>query len=96
MLLKGSGHLEADFTVFNVDPRRDLFSQAALLYQLVIFLPEVEQETELTLTQVMILGRVGTFFPLELNRLIWKRSSRKLCFVKQQWTRDMDIPLYGC
>jgi hypothetical protein len=88
--LKGSGHLEADFTVFNVDPRRDLFSQAALLYQLVIFLPE------LTLTQVMILGRVGTFFPLELNRLIWKRSSRKLCFVKQQWTRDMDIPLYGC
>jgi hypothetical protein len=90
MLLKGSGHLEADFTVFNVDPRRDLFSQAALLYQLVIFLPE------LTLTQVMILGRVGTFFPLELNRLIWKRSSRKLCFVKQQWTRDMDIPLYGC
>jgi hypothetical protein len=40
--LKGSGHLEADFTVFNVDPRRDLFSQAALLYQLVIFLPEVE------------------------------------------------------
>jgi hypothetical protein len=82
--------LEADFTVFNVDPRRDLFSQAALLYQLVIFLPE------LTLTQVMILGRVGTFFPLELNRLIWKRSSRKLCFVKQQWTRDMDIPLYGC
>ena len=88
--MKGSGHLEADFTVFNVDPRRDLFSQAALLYQLVIFLPE------LTLTQVMILGRVGTFFPLELNRLIWKRSSRKLCFVKQQWTSDMDIPLYGC
>jgi hypothetical protein len=57
--LKGSGHLEADFTAFNVDPRRDLFSQAALLYQLVFFLSEVEHKTELTLTQVMTLGMVG-------------------------------------
>jgi hypothetical protein len=45
--------------LLNVDPRRVLFSQAALLYQLVFFLSEVEHKTELTLTQVMTLGMVG-------------------------------------